>query len=131
MQINDILITDGEEEVRRLNIPSATIEWSGPYSFKEATNKSGGGLYIIVKKVSTPIYVGQTRNYKSRFRGRFNTLRQAACDMNRREVYLGSIILPRGGVKSRQMRLHLESVLIRSYLKRGHTLTNRSSIREL
>jgi peptidoglycan hydrolase-like protein with peptidoglycan-binding domain len=130
MQTHDILIMDEEEETRTLNIPSATIVWSGPYSFHAAAAKSGGGMYVIVNKGGKPIYVGQTGSYRSRFRSRIVSLRQAACDLSLSSVYLGSIQLPRGGAQNSRLRLDLESVLIRSYLKRGHKLTNRSSVLE-
>jgi peptidoglycan hydrolase-like protein with peptidoglycan-binding domain len=129
MQTHDILLMD-EEETRTLNIPSATIVWSGPYSFKAAAAKSGGGLYVIVDKGGKPIYVGQTGSYRSRFLSRMVSLRQAACDLSLSSVYLGSIQLPKGGAQNSRLRLDLESVLIRSYLKRGHKLTNRSSVLE-
>ena len=128
MQILETFVMGEEEEIRKLNIPSATIFWSGPYSFREAASKSRGGLYVIVKKNRTPLYVGQTRNYKSRFRVRMEILRQVACDLSLRQVYLGSIQLPKGGVNNSKLRLDLESAIIRSYLRRGHKLTNRSSV---
>lgn len=128
MHILETFVTDEEEEIRKLNIPSATVVWSGPYSFKEAASKSGGGLYVIVKKNRTPLYVGQTQKYKSRFRIRTEILRQVACDLSLRQVYLGSIQLPKGGVNNSKLRLDLESAIIRSYLKRGQKLTNRSSV---
>lgn len=128
MQSLENFVMDEEEEIRKLNIPSATVVWSGPYSFKEAASKSRGGLYVIVKKNRTPLYVGQTRNYKSRFRVRMEILRQVGCDLSLRQVYLGSIQLPKGGANNSKLRLDLESAIIRSYLKRGHKLTNRSSV---
>ncbi|MFV0437479.1 MAG: peptidoglycan-binding domain-containing protein [Desulfopila sp.] len=129
MQIDYPLSITEEEEVRRLAIPSATIHWDGPFHFSAVTKKTGGGLYVIVKDERTPIYVGETMRYASRFATRLLTLQQTACDLSRRAVYLGSIVLPAGGANSSGLRKDLESALIRSYLRKGHRLTNRSSIR--
>ncbi len=131
MHIQDILKEIGEaEEIRKLDFPNTVIIWSGPHSFTEVSKKSGGGLYVIVKKGRKPIYVGQTHSYKSRFRSRLHVLRIAACDLSGRGVYLGRIAAPVSKKHSKNLRLDLESVLIRSYLRRGHKLVNRSSIRE-
>ena len=132
MQIHDILRLEGEEEIRTLNIPNAIIIWSGPYSFPEVIKKSGGGLYVTVTKNNKPLYVGQTGSYKSRFRSRLNVLRIATCDLNYRSVYLGRIVKPAGKSVNKNLRLDLESVLIRSYLKRSRpiALINQSSIRQ-
>ena len=129
MRIYNKRIMNHEEEIRTLSIPSATIYWNGPISFSNVERKSGGGLYVIIKKDGRPIYVGQTGSFSRRFRARNNILRQTACDLSRRVVYLGVIQLPRGRGKNLNLRLDLESVLIRSYLRRGFKLANRSSIK--
>ena len=129
MQINDILAMTEEQEIRKLNIPNAVIIWSGPYTFTEAAARSGGGLYVITKKSGKPLYVGQTGSYRSRFSSRLHVLRIAACDLTQRGIYLGRIVKPASRFVTKNLRLDLESVLIRSYLRRKHHLVNRNSIR--
>jgi peptidoglycan hydrolase-like protein with peptidoglycan-binding domain len=130
MHITDILTMAEEQEIRHLNIPDAVIIWSGPYTFTEAAKSSGGGLYVITQKSGKPLYVGQSSNFKSRFSRRLHVLRIAACDLTQRGVYLGRIVKPASRSVTKNLRLDLESVLIRSYLRRGHRLVNRNSIRE-
>lgn len=130
MQSHHLLGRGEEEEIRRLKIPSATIFWRGPLSFAGAAGQFGGGLYVIATQDNRPVYVGQTAGFRSRFLTRMELLRQAGCDLVRRRVFLGAILLPPGGGKNGRLRLDLESVLIRAYLKRGVKLANRSSVRE-
>ena len=130
MQSHHLSMTDGEEEIRRLSIPSATILWRGPFSFSAAAGQSGGGLYVVASHDNRPVYVGQSVNFRARFLTRIEALRQAGCDLGRRRAYLGTILLPQGGGKSGSLRLDLESVLIRFYLRKGVKLANRSSVLE-
>lgn len=142
--IGEISAPEPMEEVRRGG--SATVTWTRPRSFAKARRAGGGGLYLIERsrdgKTWIPDYAGQTNRYASRLATHARHRARPRGGMKYR-VRLGTITGMYPGKKlssmtAKQRKNHFRTVnmtvehgVVRTLLRNGWALKNRSSIRPL
>lgn len=117
------------EEERTVTLTKTTVSWTGPHPIgRELGRTSGGGIYVVIRN-GKPIYVGQTGSFSQRFTKHFSSLHQMGCDVRQQKIYLGKISLANGSPVTESVRKNVESVIIRTYLKKAVRLQNRTSIK--
>ena len=117
------------DEERTVTLSKATINWTGPHSIGRNLNSiRGGGIYVVIRK-RKPIYIGQTGSFRQRFNKHFSSLLQMGCDIRQQKIYLGKISVANGLPVTEGVRMNVESVIIRTYLKKAVRLQNRSSVK--
>lgn len=108
----------------------AQIRWTGPHTIEEAAReRRRGGVYVVARG-ERPIYVGEARDFGSRWSGRKAVLRNLNVRQYPFRVWLGTITALRGASRAPRttLREDVEHVLIRFLReKRGYALTNATS----
>jgi len=116
------------EEGRTVSLTKTTLSWTGPHLIdRDLSRISGAGIYVVTRN-EKPIYVGQTESFSQRFSHLLSSLNQLGCDVRKHKIYLATISLANGSPVTTSVRKHVESVIIRTYMKQSVQLQNRSSI---